>query len=479
MSNEAIRYEVSIDRLASIGLSVNLLLFIGLLIVSGEGWFPTAGLGFLILCSGMMARARRSPLDLVFVFVVGFITAPSIILLNVFPVVQIFEAGKFSDLLIAEATVQKGVLILCGVVLGWILVQSFVPSRLINDPKRWYQSEETDRVLIYWFMLSIAIRWWAAFSYGVNVAGVESKTTFAAVFYYLAPIDLLAPILAFMLGFGRSGHRERNALLFWLLIAFLAFKVATGWKSAFLHVVLAYGVGLFFFGARIRVIRVTFGILSIVLLYVFAVRPATEIIRTGDVVSHGLYSADGSILSNRLTDSNFQGLWVIQARPNLEGVDIFYFLQDVINQMVPGSIFDAMSFSWLFTQEILGQLDGIESTFAPGIIGTVEMIGGSWAAVFFGAFFRLLVLLFTSVSFRLKRYYILIFVHALLPICIVYLVIDGYSGGFEKLIPGAITFFLFLIIFKSTLIISKKSSMHGSDVEFNRNSDVRIAENMK
>jgi hypothetical protein len=39
-------------------------------------------------------------------------------------------------------------------------------------------------------------------------------------------------------------------------------------------------------------------------------------------------------------------------------------------------------------------------------------------------------------------------VYALLPIYIVSLVIDGYSGGFEKVIPGGLVFLAFLIIFK-------------------------------
>jgi hypothetical protein len=116
--------------------------------------------------------------------------------------------------------------------------------------------------------------------------------------------------------------------------------------------------------------------------------------------------------------------------------------------MVPGSIFDDRSFSWRFTQDVLGQLEGIESTFAPGIIGTVEMIGGVWAAIIFGALFRLLVMLFVRISFSLKSYYIHLLVYALLPIYIVSLVIDGYSGGFEKVIPGGLVFLAFLIIFK-------------------------------
>ena len=428
-TNELLVYFISPAILILITLSFNF-----------ESSLPVIILSVILLILGITAHKKKAVWDVVLYASVAFITAPSLMLLHFYPEIVVFDSGSFQFLIIEKDTVNHGITLLASFLAGWVVVSIFdmVKKEYLSEINI---SDSTAKILIYWLMISIIATAAGALLFRINIAGIETELSYSGLYIYAFPADFLAIICALALSLHMRQFKRNEKFIYLLLIAYIVVKLMTGWKSPLLNVALSFIVGFYLTNRMRSYGKVIVIFLIVATLYILVVKPLVDIVRNVDRDAEIVSMYSSSLLSNRLTESNFHGLSLIQGNISNNEINPILFIQDFINRLVPGTLFDIKSVDRIFTEDILGQVIGIASTFAPGIVGTVELLGGGFAAFLYGFVVRIiicaLVISLVHSNGGLGKLLILSF----LPVFIVSLVIDGYTGGFERLIMPCLVVF--------------------------------------
>lgn len=426
----------------------------------GNGWLLLL-YSLLSLSSGIIAICMKSVMDLIFYVVMNYVVILQLITLQFWPKFIAFEKGSFSSVTASINTIDESVYIILFFLIGWFLVQ-LSSSRVclsLNQNKKLVYDDYF--IFVLWFLISIVFSALSAIFFSHGMAGIASNLSYEGIFYYLFPSDYLAIMLSFGLGVNDKSLKLYKRKILFLLVFYLITEVACGWKSPLLNVFLAYMIGNSFSTTNTRWIKLFSAIFVMAFLYVLAVKPIVNHVRIGQFFPENDSQITSEInpMSSRLTEGTLYGIATIEYGGNEGRVRVSHFFGDFINRLVPGTVFELESIDRVFTDEILGQPLGINSSFAPGIVGMGVMLGGGGGSFIIGAFFRFLVfilLLFASKANHLVTKYLIM---GSIPIFIVSLCIDGNTGYVEKIFITAIIFVTIVksITMTKTLILIDKS----------------------
>lgn len=399
-------------------------------------------LGLTLLLIFGLAKKHASGPDLVFALCIALIVAPQIVSLETWPEFVAYIGGDFRVVSVSATTAERLGHLLAAFTVGWLLVA--LPSAALVPHRRALSfgapCAPVWRVVHGWFLVSLLTLAFLARQHGVGVAGLTSELPYLGVIYYLFPVDHLAVMLAAAYGYGIFCDRRMLPVLVILFAAYVVFKVATGWKAPIIFVAIAYAVGYFVAGKRAnpRKAMLLAGIIGVA--YIGVVKPLVSYVRTGSATPSeeqmlGRGEPGLNPLAGRLTEGTLNAAAAIDA-------DLFdaarvhrgALVVDLVDRLVPGHQFDAPSIDRVFTEDVLGQPEGVASTFAPGALGMAELLGGVAGAVGYGACARLVILMLSLVMFAttnaaLKFYYL-----GMLPIATISICLDGLTGGLEKVI---------------------------------------------
>ena len=352
-----------------------------------------------------------------------------------------FIGGDFREIFVERKTVNYSIyyLILC--TFGW-WIGSIVKFKIKTIKINSLQPDFVVRSAIVWFFGSLFFMILISFLFDYNIAGRSTTLGNSGIYYYAFPIDYLACLISFAIGFDDASFLKYKKTLLILISGYVLYKLACGWKSPLLNIFLS-----FFFGYASRkkykeIYKLILPLVILLLIYVFLLNPIANYVRGGDgSTSSNIY--DINPFSNRLTEGTFFGVSLIENNL-VRGVFSFgYLFFDFLERIVPGNQFNQKPLDFYIAQELLGQHDSVQSTFAPGILGMLAILDDALLCVIYGFSFRFLInflILFICKSNNILLKYCLL---GALPALIIYLCADGYYGGIEKMIIFSIIIYVF------------------------------------
>ncbi|TPQ39602.1 hypothetical protein C2U69_11705 [Cupriavidus pinatubonensis] len=384
---------------------------------------------------------------MIFICVMNYIVALQVVSLLVWPDFIAFQGGVFTTVTATSPAIEKSLALLSAFSLGWFIVLVFDRCDIALEIDAINSKAETHlSFFVGWFFISIIVSILGALFLDLGIAGVESDFQYAGILYYLFPVDYLVLVLVAALGLKIDKIKGKEKF-FWLLIAlYLVVKILCGWKSPLLNVFLVYTVGVYYRqGIRVILRLLPLGVL-VLAGYIFAIKPIVEFVRTGEVDagSYAEQSLDYNPFAGRLTEGTLFGIAVIELDGETTKIAMLDFLGDFVNRLVPGTLWDIKTIDRVFTEDVLGQHEGVASTFAPGMLGMAQMLGGVFAAIMYGIFFRFLVFLLGRWGVSARQAIVKLYVIGVIPIFVVSLCIDGYFGGFEKLAVLGVVIAIFI-----------------------------------
>ncbi|MHB1200380.1 MAG: hypothetical protein ACYCZ6_12635 [Polaromonas sp.] len=385
---------------------------------------------------GLVAWWKRSVPDLIFFSMVGYVVGLQVISLALWPEFSVYQQGDFFITSVSASAIDRSLSLLLAFSLGWCIVMLFDKNKVdIGLIRHEFQSLPLVFCL-WWFAISVVATAFGTLFLDIGIAGIDSDFQGTGFLYYLFPVDYLAMALTVAIGLEVREIENKKRVL-WILIAiYLAVKIMSGWKGVVLNILLAYIIGAYYTGRIKSAGRLVLLFIIVVSGYFFIVKPVTNFVRTGELFVNDY--VEGTIndnpLAGRLTMGTLYGLAVIDSGGSGDELGWEYFMKDIVNRLVPGTIWEIKSFDRVFTEDVLGQSEGVSSTFAPGILGMAEMLGGILSAFMYGVFFRLLVLLLIWWSSYTREIFVKLLLLGGIPLFIISLSTDGYSGGVEKLV---------------------------------------------
>lgn len=433
-----------------------LCLFALSLFAINPGW-GSVFLACVTLMVGIIGVHRSSVVDLVFATFVNWVVALQLLSLLVWPEFVAYEDAMFYVAHVSESSARGALWALSALCVGWLTV-TLVDIQRADFAASIRSPIDTSFVfpVLIWLYFSTLVIGVLATIFGVGIAGAEHHFPFEGALYYLFPADYLAIALACGLGCGIKGFDRHRALIVIGLALYLIVKLACGWKSPILSVSLAYAVGLFYGGGSARLLRFLPVLIAVALAYVLIVKPAANMVRTGSADdSDGLTTpmvigmlnpfasrlTEGTLFSAAAIESG--AMWRAGVEPTALGMDF-------VNRLVPGSVWDVRSIDRVFTEDILGQPAEVPSAFAPGLVGTAEMLGGGLAAFWYGFGMRAAFFLLLGSATFTRDGVLRAFVFGSVAVSTVSLTIDGYFGGIEKLGIVGIVLLMGLLMVKAT-----------------------------
>jgi len=411
-----------------------LIAFFAASIYSGNGLLLIS-LGLTSLLLGGIAGYRKSAPDLIFIGMMNYVIGLQVISLSIWPEFLTFQDGAFSLVTASTSTIDRSLSLLMALDVGWVFVLLFDRSNVNITLLKNNFSTMSLNFFIGWFSVSVVASSLSALFLDVGIAGVESDFQYAGLLYFIFPADYLVLSLCIGLGLKIKEFKSREVLL-WLLIGiYLVVKVMCGWKSPILNVFLVYAVGVYYSGEIKSLLKIIPLCVLVVFCYIFIVKPAVDFVRTGEVSfsEDAGYTSEENPFASRLTEGTLYGVATIESGQSSGEVGMVDFLGDLINRLVPGTIWKIKSIDRVFTEDVLMQPLDVPSTFAPGSLGMAELLGGLLSALVYGMFFRLILLLLMRWCVVVKDGFIKLSLLGSIPIFIVSLCVDGYSGGVEKL----------------------------------------------
>lgn len=402
-------------------------------------YYVDSGLIFILLSASILfvgygAVCRQSIPDLIFIFVINYGVGLQVVSLFIWPEFLAYQEGVFAVVMATADAVERSLFLLVALNLGWGVVLIFDRCATDVSAIKGNSGDNDLSFFVKWFFLSVVALALGAVLLAVGVAGVESEFQYSGFLYYLFPADYLVLVLCVGLGLGQEDFKRREIFIWSLIVVYLGVKILSGWKSPLLNIFLAYMVGAYYRGGSGAIFRLIPLGVFVAMCYLFLVKPIVDFVRVGEWFA-GVYMEELSGINpfaGRLTEGTLFGIATIESGYGLGMIDMRDFLGDFVNRLVPGTIWDIKSIDRVFTEDVLGQQEGVASTFAPGLLGMAEMLGGIGAAFLYGIFFRFLVFFLmhwiNKSQFVIVKFYLL----GVVPIFIVSFCIDGYFGGFER-----------------------------------------------
>lgn len=400
-----------------------------------------------ILFIGYVTIYKNSIPDLIFICVMNYVVGLQVASLSIWPKFLAYQDGAFTTVMATEGLIERSLSMLVAFNLGWGIVLIFDRCVIDVDAIRKYSGNINLIFIVKWFFLSVVVLALSALFFGIGIAGVESEFQYSGFLYYLFPADYLVLALCVGLGFKQEDFKRREIFIWLLIVVYLVVKIMSGWKSPLLNILLAYMVGAYYEGGSRSIFKLFPLGICVIMCYLFLVKPVVDFVRVGEW-NAGAYTDElsgGNPFAGRLTEGTLFGVSTIESGHGSDKIEVGDFLGDFVNRLVPGTIWDIKSIDRVFTEDVLGQQEGIPSTFAPGLLGMAEMLGGIASAFTYGIFFRLLVFLLMHWSNKSRYAIVTFYLLGVAPVFIVSFCIDGYFGGFERVavIGVVLTFVLY------------------------------------
>ncbi|TZG11392.1 hypothetical protein [Comamonas thiooxydans] len=397
--------------------------------------------GVFLLLFLMFIIKKGDVFDVVFyISITLFVGVPLISLLK-WSSFNTFVDGNFREVFVEAKTINSSISYVIFCILGW-WVGSLVKFRIKKIDINSSRSDFVVRGSIFWFSASLFFMILFSFLFDYNIAGRSTTLENSGVYYYAFPIDYLACLFSFAIGFDDEYFLKYKKTLLFLIAGYVVYKLTCGWKSPLLNIFLS-----FFFGYVSRrkykeIYKLVFPLLLLLLIYVFVLNPIADYVRGGGgEISSNIY--DINPFSNRLTEGTFFGVSLIENNLVKGAFSSGYLFFDFLDRIFPGNLFNQKTLDFYIAQELLGQPDSVQSTFAPGVLGMLAILDDVFLCVLYGFSFRFFINLLILLTYKSNNFILKYCLLGSLPALIIYLCADGYYGGVEKMIVFSVIIYAF------------------------------------